>query len=171
MKKRILSVLVLAALSAPQVMAGTVTAESLLNNAQSGEEHQQRGQHKHVQTFTLNLWAPDEVPPAEAKLAEVGDSYHYLFTVDRPNFLVEDTDRVVKVRFHDDTQNRYQFRWITAEYPEGMTLTKKTHKKINIALDDGELAESNYFEVWVYDTQTGQRFMCDPAIIIIRPPN
>lgn len=171
MKKRILGVLLLAALSAPQVMAETVTAESYLNNAQSVEQHQQRGQQKQVQTFTLNLWAPDEVPPAEAKLAEVGDSYHYLYTPDSLNFSMDDTNRIVKFRFHDDTQNRYQFRWITAQHPEDVTLTKKTPSKINLALDDGEIAESTYFELWVYDTKTGQRFMCDPDIEIIRPPN
>ncbi|BDX06995.1 hypothetical protein [Planctobacterium marinum] len=173
MKKQLLGLLVLAALGGNQVLAeGVVFAQQQAGlNSPSEQTHQQENaQQRNVQTFTLNLWAPDEVPPEEAKLAEVGDSYHYLYSPDSLTFDEEDSNRVVQFRFHDDVKHRYQFRWITAENPQDVTLTKKTHKKINLALDDGEISGSTYFEVWVYDTQTGQRFMCDPEIIVGRPP-
>ena len=178
MKKQLLGLLVLAALGGNQVLAegaaeGVVVIQQQANvNSQSAQTQQQRNnQQQNVQTFTLNLWAPDEVPPAEAKLAEVGDSYHYLYSPDTLTFSEEDSNRVVQFRFHDNVKHRYQFRWITAENPQDVTLTKKTHKKINLALDDGEIAQSTYFEVWVYDRQTGQRFMCDPDLEVGRPPN
>lgn len=36
---------------------------------------------------------------------------------------------------------------------------------MRIAIDDGnDVADAIYLEVWVFDTQTGERFMCDPQI-------
>jgi hypothetical protein len=40
------------------------------------------------------------------------------------------------------------------------------HQHITIKVDDGDVAQSSYFEVWVYDTLTGKSFMADPEVIV-----
>lgn len=36
---------------------------------------------------------------------------------------------------------------------------------MKIAIDDGDdVADDVYQEVWVFDTVTGERFMCDPQL-------
>ena len=47
-----------------------------------------------------------------------------------------------------------------------MSLVKKRERRVKIAIDDGTVAEEIYFEVWVYDTQTGKRFLCDPRLAV-----
>lgn len=142
--------------------------QSTTQQIQSVESNSQKNQQ--VATFTLNLWAPDEVAPPEAKLAEIGDSYQYLYTPDSLQFSTEETNRVGKFKFHKDVKDRYEFRWITASHPQHVTLEKMKDKKIVVKLDDGEVASNIYFEVWVYDTLTGKSFMCDPDFDVEPPP-
>ena len=124
-----------------------------------------------VQVFSLNIWAPDEVAPAEAKPVEWGGNYQYQYTPDSLDFLASDTNRVVKFKFDQNLGERYQFRWVTSTHPEHVTLDKKTDSKMRILLEDGDaVTETLYFEVWVQDTHTGEHFMCDPSVRIRRPP-
>lgn len=39
---------------------------------------------------------------------------------------------------------------------------KKQH--MEVMLNNGEINDDIYFEVWVYDTFTGEVFMCDPQV-------
>ena len=120
-------------------------------------------------TFTLELRTPDEVPPHDAKHAEIGKSYYYRYTPEAITF-DSNENREVKIKFHESVESRYQFRWVYATNPGDLTLNKKTDGVIKIAIDDGDdVADDIYLEVWVYDTQTGERFMCDPKILNRRP--
>ena len=63
---------------------------------------------------------------------------------------------------------RYQIRWLTARDPSGVTLLKKKDNEMWVTVDANGLIDPVYFEGWVYDTLTGERFMCDPKTIIIK---
>lgn len=39
------------------------------------------------------------------------------------------------------------------------------HQRAKVKLDDGEIAGNIYFEVWIYDTLTGEILMCDPQVL------
>jgi len=120
-------------------------------------------------TFTLELWAPDEVPPHDAKHAEIGNSYYYRYTPEVVQFN-SNQNRKLNIQFHENTESRYQFRWVTATSPGDVTLLSKSNSLMEIAIDDGDnVSDSIYIEVWVYDTLTGERFMCDPQVQN-RPP-
>ena len=123
-----------------------------------------------ARTFYLNLWAPDQVPPAEAKPVEIGDNYQYLYTPESFEFANDEVNRKVVFKFHQDVANRYKFRWISADQPQHTTLKKMHNNRIVVKLDDGDYDTNIYFELWVYDTITGQSFMCDPIIRVKRPP-
>ncbi|AIF99419.1 hypothetical protein [Alteromonas australica] len=117
-----------------------------------------------TQIFTLQLWAPDEVPPPDAKHVEIGEGYYYRYTPEAVSF-TDNTNRKVKITFDTTLASRYQFRWVTATSPGDVTLEEKTNTLMRIAIDDGnDVADDIYLEVWVFDTQTGERFMCDPQI-------
>ena len=124
-----------------------------------------------VKTFYLNLWAPDQVPPADAKPVEIGENYQYLYTPENHEFSDDVINRKVVFKFHEDVADRYQFRWISADQPQHTTLKKMKRNRIVVTLDDGDYNTDIYFELWVYDTVTQQSFMCDPRIGVRRPPN
>ena len=50
-----------------------------ISNSQS-DHSQNSQQQKNVKTFYLNLWAPDQVAPADATPAEYGNNYQYRYT-------------------------------------------------------------------------------------------
>jgi len=123
-----------------------------------------------VKTFYLNLWAPDQVPPAEAKPVEFGINYQYQYTPNSHEVPASDVPQQVVFKFHPDVAQRYQFRWITADQPQFVSFEKfKSHKmKVNVDASASEQDLDIYFEVWVYDTLTGEVVMCDPRVKIIR---
>lgn len=123
-----------------------------------------------VKTFYLNLWAPDQVAPIEAKPVEFGISYQYLYTPESFEVQPSDGQQVIAFKFHSDLANRYQFRWITADQPQFVRFNKmKSHKmKVNIDTRASNQDQDIYFEVWVYDTLTGEVFMCDPKVKVIK---
>ncbi len=101
-------------------------------------------------------------------MAEFGDSYQYLYTPDTLAFNSEQTIRTVVFKFNDELAKRYQFRWITATQPQHLTLAKMSSQQVQINLDNGDI-DGMYFEVWIYDSLTGKRFMCEPVIIVEKP--
>ena len=120
-------------------------------------------------TFTLQLWAPDEVPPADAKHVEIGEGYYYRYTPEAIAF-ESNTNRKLNIEFSPALNDRYAFRWVTATSPGDVTLEDKTDSGIQIGVDDGDdVADDIYIEVWVLDKQTNIRFMCDPQIINKKP--
>ncbi|BFT29787.1 hypothetical protein D210916BOD24_09630 [Alteromonas sp. D210916BOD_24] len=121
-------------------------------------------------TFTLAIWAPDEVPPHNAKHVEIGNSYYYRYTPEEILF-ESNQNRKLNIEFHESFESRYQFRWVTATSPSDVTLLTKSDSLIKIAVDDGDdVSDSIYIEVWVYATLTGERFMADPQYHN-RPPD
>ncbi|MCG7550996.1 hypothetical protein [Pseudoalteromonas sp. Of7M-16] len=135
-----------------------VTHGTLANN-QSGN----------IKVFSLSVFSPDEIAPIDAKPVEVGEGYRYRYNPESHNFDPQQTQREIVFEFAAELDERYEFRWITADQPQHVSLVDKQSDKITVALDDGEVAPLTYFEVWVYDTQTGEVFMCDPVIVIRRP--
>ena len=119
-----------------------------------------------VKTFYLKLWAPDQVAPADAKPVEYGDSYQYKYTPESHKLTGSDQAHDVVFKFHPDLKNRYQFRWLSADQPQFVSLKKaKKHKmKVKVDTNSSEYDQDIYFEVWVLDTKTGKVLMCDPAI-------
>jgi len=145
--------------------AEVINEYSRIVNTSKAKHHKE---DKSIMTFTLNLWAPDQVAPAEAKPVEIGDNYQYLYDPETQIVQQNKRNRKVEFKFHSDLGERYQFRWLTADNPQYVTLTKMKKHHMLVSLDDGELSEYTYFELWVYDTQTGDVFMCDPIIIARR---
>lgn len=129
--------------------------------------HHKRARHKRRNQYPnlyITTWAPDEVPPPDAKHVEIGEGYYYRYTPEAVSF-TDNTNRKVKITFDTTLASRYQFRWVTATSPGDVTLEEKTNTLMRIAIDDGnDVADDIYLEVWVFDTQTGERFMCDPQI-------
>jgi Tfp pilus assembly protein PilV len=115
-------------------------------------------------TFTLNLWAPDQQAPDDATLVEVGDNYYYQYNPESISFSQEDSIKTLHFEFAPALADRYQFRWVTSSDPSAVTLSKIKDNKIQITVDAYTGTTPIYFEVWVLDTHTGQRFMCDPTI-------
>ena len=129
------------------------TAQALTNNSK-----------KKVYTFELTLWSPEQLASVEAKPVEVGGNYFYQYN---PEAIVIDEaqdNRMIEFKFHPSLGNRYQFRWLTADHPQYVTLKKMKQHRMKVKLNDGPIADDIYFEVWVYDTLTGEVFMCDPQI-------
>lgn len=117
-----------------------------------------------TQTFALQIWAPDEIPPADAKHVEIGEGYYYRYTPESVVFTTN-TNRKLNIEFASILNDRYAFRWVTATSPGDLTLEEKSDNLMRIAIDDGnDVADDMYLEVWVLDTQTGERFMCDPQV-------
>lgn len=117
-------------------------------------------------TFVLNLWAPDEVAPEGATYAEIGAAYQYQYNPEEVEFNHDDSIKMVKFKFADHLSERYQFRWLTASEPSAVTLEKMKANKMRVKIDANSLMTPVYFEVWVLDTETGERFMCDPQVKI-----
>jgi hypothetical protein len=138
------------------------------NNSNNSNQQQTNGQQQKVKTFYLNLWAPDQVAPAEAKPVEYGVSYQYSYTPESHEVQSGDVAQKVAFKFHPDVGQRYQFRWISADQPQLVSFAKvKKHKmKVNVDVSDNTQDQDVYFEVWVYDTLTGEVIMCDPRIKI-----
>lgn len=124
-----------------------------------------------IKTFNLELWAPDEQAPLDAKPAEIGDNYRYRYSPEQQAFSSKDTDRVVVFAMDKSSKARYQFRWIAADTPQFTRLLKVKPDEISVGLDDGPLSAQTYFELWVYDRVLNQSFMCDPEVVIRRPPD
>lgn len=124
-----------------------------------------------VKTFSLHLWAPDEYAPQESKVAEFGDSYRYLYTPNHQEFLATQENRKVIFELNPELKKRYQLKWISASTPQYTRIEKMSEDSILVGLDDGELSGQTYFELWVYDRILKQTFMCDPEVVIRRPPD
>lgn len=77
-----------------------------------------------IKTFTLQLWAADEVPPSDAKHVEIGGGYYYRYTPEAVSF-TDNTNRKVHITFDNTLASRYQFRWVTATIPGDVTLEEK----------------------------------------------
>jgi hypothetical protein len=118
-----------------------------------------------VYKFELNLWSPDQLAPVGAKPAEVGGNYFYLYNPDVIAIEPEQDNRIIEFAFHPSLGKRYQFRWLSADNPQYLTLKKMKHRSVKVKLNDGVINDDIYFEVWVYDTLTGEVFMCDPQMI------
>jgi len=133
-------------LSVKHLMALLFLSVSQLSYASTEEE---------VKTFYLNIWAPDQVAPAEAKPVEYGVNYQYQYTPESHEIQsLNDSHRVV-FKLHPDVKQRYQFRWISADQPQFVQI---------VDVDAVENNEDIYFELWVYDTLTGEVVMCDPRV-------
>ena len=132
------------------------------NHGQNVSKHQQQN----VKNFYLNLWAPDQVAPADAKPVEYGINYQYRYTPNSHEVQANDEAQTVVFKFHPDLKNRYQFRWISADQPQLVSFDKVKKRKIKVKVDAHtvEQDEDIYFEVWVYDTLTGEVLMCDPMV-------
>ncbi|MCO4799832.1 MAG: hypothetical protein KC484_11470 [Colwelliaceae bacterium] len=117
-----------------------------------------------VYTFQLSLWSPEQLAPAEAKPVEIGGNYFYLYNPEAIEVDEAQTNRIIKFEFHPSLGDRYQFRWLTADHPQYVTLNKMKPHRMKVLLNDGEIADDIYFEVWVLDTLTGEVFMCDPQV-------
>ena len=117
-----------------------------------------------TKTFTLQIWAPDQIPPTDAKHVDIGEGYYYKYTPEIIEFNTS-INRKINIEFANPLNDRYAFRWITSTSPGDVTLEEKNETLMRIAIDDGnDVASEMYIEVWVQDTQTGERFMCDPQI-------
>jgi len=66
-----------------------------------------------TKTFYLNIWAPDQVAPAEAKPVEYGVSYQYQYTPESHEIQSANDSHRVVFKLHPDVKQRYQFRWIS----------------------------------------------------------
>jgi len=119
-----------------------------------------------VKVFHLNVWAPDEVAPADAKLAEYGGNYQYQYTPESHELDTSNGEQLVAFKLHHDAKQRYQFRWISTDHPQLVSFTKVKAKKIKVQLDETEEDTDVYFELWLVDTHTGAVLMCDPRIVI-----
>lgn len=62
-----------------------------------------------IKTFVLNLWAPDQVASAEAKPAEVGASYQYMYSPESHELESNDAHYMVEFKFHSDIKNVMNF--------------------------------------------------------------
>lgn len=123
-----------------------------------------------VKTFTLNLWSPEQVPPADAKLAEYGASYHYQYTPESHELPASTSGHTIAFKLHDDVKQRYQFRWLSADQPQFVSFEKIKAKTMKVNISPSETEQDIYFEVWLYDTLTGEVFMCDPRVKVKGPP-
>lgn len=120
-----------------------------------------RWQYGYFHPWTLNS---RQGPPHDAKHAEIVNSYCYRYTPEVVQFN-SNQNRKLNIQFHENTESRYQFRWVTATSPGDVTLLSKSNSLMEIAIDDGDdVSDSIYIEVWLYDTLTGERFMCDPQV-------
>ena len=84
---------------------------------------------KKVYNVELNLWSPEELPPEEEKSAEIGGNYFYLYNPEEVSIDSDQNNRIVEFTFHPSLKKRYQFRWLTSDYPQYVTLQKKTKRK------------------------------------------
>jgi len=153
-------------LSVKHLVALLFLCVSQLGYANSNGASNKVNTQEETKTFYLNIWAPDQVAPTEAKPVEYGVSYQYQYTPESHEIQsVNDSHRVV-FKLHPDVKHRYQFRWISADQPQFVQLAKVKKRKITVDVDAVENNEDIYFELWVYDTLTGEVVMCDPRIRI-----
>jgi len=141
---------------------------SQLSYANSSGANNEVSTEAYVKTFYLNIWAPDQVAPAKAKPVEYGVSYQYQYTPESHEIQSANDSHRVVFKLHPDVKQRYQFRWISADQPQFVQLAKVKKRKIIVDVDAVENNEDIYFELWVYDTVTGEVIMCDPRVRIRR---
>tara|TARA_R110002012_G_scaffold68816_1_gene178606 strand:- start:1713 stop:2264 length:552 start_codon:yes stop_codon:yes gene_type:complete len=123
-----------------------------------------------VKTFYLQLWAPDQVAPADATPVEYGANYQYRYTPESHEVAAGNGAELIGFEFHPALKKRYQFRWISSDQPHLVSFDKIKKRKMNVRvdIDSNNQAQDIYFEVWVYDTLTGEVLMCDPRVRIIK---
>lgn len=134
-----------------------------VNNNQNSQQKKLK-----VKTFYLILWTPDQIAPADALPVEFGNNYQYRYTPNSHDVPAGDGAQQVVFKFHPDLKNRYKFRWISADQPQWVSFDKVKQRKIKVNVDAHTLEQDEdvYFEVWVYDTLTGEVLMCDPRVKI-----
>ncbi len=162
------SLLALSIFSLSQISyANTPVDITTSNNALT--QQQGSSSKQAVKTFYLNLWAPDQVAPAEAIPVEYGVNYQYRYTPESHEVQADAGEQLIAFEFHPDLKKRYQFRWVSADQPQLVSFDKVKKRKMKVKIDAGatEQDQDVYFEVWVYDTLTGEVLMCDPKVIVI----
>jgi hypothetical protein len=143
-------------------LSNGLTATTISDN--SDDSVRNTAKEKTIYNFELNLWSPDELPDEDSKPAEIGGNYFYLYNPDTITVDENKSNRIIQFTFHPRLGDRYQFRWLTVDHPQYVTLKKKKDHKVKVLLNNGAIADDIYFEVWVLDTLTGEVFMCDPQI-------
>lgn len=151
-------------LLATLTLSNGIYATSVITENSSQEPTSQNQKNNNIYTFELKLWSPVQLAPVEAKPVEVGGNYYYLYNPEVITIDQEQDNRIIEFSFHPSLGNRYQFRWLTADYPQYLTLKQMQDHRMQVKLNDGAINDDIYFEVWVYDTLTGEVFMCDPQI-------
>ncbi|WMN60719.1 hypothetical protein NI389_05290 [Pseudoalteromonas xiamenensis] len=153
------------------VLISAVLGVNLTANAQNIDHGQNARLPSALKTFSLELWSPDQAAPLDTKPAEFGDNYRYRYTPEQHSFEETETNRVVVFSLNKSLKARYQFRWIAADTPQFTHIVSMKPDEIIVGLDDGPLSGQTYFELWIYDTELQQSFMCDPEVVIRRPPD